>query len=364
MLVILWDPDTLLHQTVELLGSKLIPALESPARLEAILKALRTSKHELRTIESAHLQDDRRLTRLLELTSATHSPDYLQHLRDIFQVWLDAGLIKIDGHVLPECFVYPTTTGKPLRPPKDLFARAGYYAFDMSSGIMSDSYKAIVASANLASEGTDMLAGFANIPNDIDTVVALCRPPGHHCDGQRAGGYCYINNAALAASTWRSEHPEARVGILDIDFHHGNGTQEIFYADPKTLYVSIHGEDEFPYYTGAADETGSGDAQGTNINLPLKVGSSIEVYMEKLDYGLKKLVESRPEFLIVSLGFDTFHSDPLGHFQIHTEDYETISRTTRHALKGIPALVLLEGGYVIEHLGANMLSFLKGWSSD
>ena len=245
MLVILWDPDTLLHKTVELLGSRLIPALESPERIETILKALRSSEHDLRTISFNSLNDDGRVTRLLRLASDNHSQEYLHHLRDIFDVWVAAGLIKEDGHVLPECFVYPTKTGKPPRPPKDPFARAGYYTFDMSSGIMSDSYKAIVASTNLASEGTDILSGFPNLPNDIDTVAALCRPPGHHCDGQRAGGYCYINNAALAVSTWKSSHPDARVGILDIDFHHGNGTQEIFYADPKVLYVSIHGEDEF-----------------------------------------------------------------------------------------------------------------------
>lgn len=245
MLVILWDPDTLLHKTVELLGSKLIPALESPQRLEAILKTLHKSEHDLRTVNFSSLTNDERTARLLKLTSHSHSQEYLNHLRDIFEVWVEAGLIKGDGHVLPECFVFPTKTGKPARPPKDPFARAGYYAFDMSSGLMSDSYKAIVASANLASEGTDMLSGFPNLPNNIDTVVALCRPPGHHCDGQRSGGYCYINNAALAVSTWKSTHPDARVGILDIDFHHGNGTQEIFYADSKVFYVSIHGEDEF-----------------------------------------------------------------------------------------------------------------------
>ena len=118
-----------------------------------------------------------------------------------------------------------------------------------------------------------------------------------------------------------------------------------------------------PYYTGAEDETGVGAAEGTNINMPIKVGSPIEEYMAKLDFGLKKLVEFKSEFLIVSLGFDTFHADPLGHFQIHTEDYETIARTTRQALKEVPALILLEGGYVIEYLGGNMLSFLKGWQS-
>lgn len=208
-----------------------------------------------------------------------------------------------------------------------------------------------------------MLVGFAGTPPEVDTALALCRPPGHHCDGRRAGGYCYINNAALAVSTWRSTHPEARIGILDIDFHHGNGTQEIFYADPKVMYVSLHGDDEFPYYTGAEDETGIGEGKGMNINLPLKVGSPIEEYLEKLEHGLRRLVEFKIEFLIVSLGFDTFHSDPLGHFQIHTEDYGTIAKTTRQALQNIPALILLEGGYVIEHLGANMLSFLKGWNS-
>lgn len=367
MLVILYDPDSLLHQTVELLGSKLIPAIESPARLEAILEALHVSEHEVRTIQFGSHGDEVRMARWTNLTAENHDHGYLQHLQTIHEEWTTAGLIEKDGHVLPECFWLPTSTGKPMRPPKDAFARAGYFAFDMSSGIMADSYRAIVASANLAYEGTDMLRGFGE--SDVDTVFALCRPPGHHCDGRRAGGYCYINNAALAVSTWRaststSSSPEAaRIGILDVDFHHGNGTQEIFYADPQVMYVSLHGEDEFPYYTGGADETGTGAAQGTNLNLPLPVGSAIETYLQKLEEGLRALVAFKPAFLVVSLGFDTFHSDPLGYFQIHTADYETIARTARQSLPHIPALILLEGGYVIEHLGANVLSFLKGWKS-
>lgn len=364
MLVILYDPDCLLHQTVELLGSKLIPALESPDRLEAILKALHLSKHDIRLVQPSATKQNDRSKHLIDITSDTHGDAYLQHLRTIYDEWLSAGLIEADGHVLPECFTFPLTTGKPLRAPKDAFARAGYYAFDMSSGIMAKSYQAIVASANLAWEGTDMLTGFASGQvTEPDTVFALCRPPGHHCDGQRVGGYCYINNAALAVSTWRSTYPDSRVGILDIDFHHGNGTQEIFYADPKVLYVSIHGEDEYPYYTGAEDEVGVWKGEGFNVNLPLKVGSSIEEYVEKLDIGLKRLVEYKPEFLVVSLGFDTFHSDPLGSFQIHTEDYATIATRTRESLAGIPALILLEGGYVIDCLGVNVLSFLDGWKS-
>lgn len=363
MLAILYDPDSLLHETVELLGSKLIPAIESPARLEAILKSLHLSDHALRSIHFSKAGDKSRMARLLELTSANHSDGYLQHLQTVHDDWVKADLIKRDGHVLPECFTYPTSTGKSLKPPKDLFARAGYYSFDLSSGIMSESYKAIIASANLAWEGADMLSGFPSDGTEVDTVFALCRPPGHHCDGHRIGGYCYINNAAVAVTAWRASHPNARIGILDIDFHHGNGTQEIFYSDPKVMYVSIHGEDEYPYYTGAVDETGNGEGKGFNINYPLKVGSPIEEYLEKLDSGLKHLVEYETEFLIVSLGFDTFHGDPLGSFQIHTEDYTTIARTTREQLSGVPALILLEGGYVIEHLGENVLSFLKGWKS-
>ncbi|KAL6253397.1 hypothetical protein RBB50_001121 [Rhinocladiella similis] len=369
MLAILYDPDCLLHETVEILGSKLIPALESPVRLEAILRALRLSEHDVRTIHFSSLNDEARTTRLLSLTSQTHKHDYISHLQTVYDEWLSAGLIEREGHVLPECFYLPTSTGKPMRPPKDTFARAGYYAFDMSSGIMSESYRAIVASANLACEGVEMLTDATTTRTStssyVDTIFALCRPPGHHCDGYRAGGYCYINNAALAVSTWRASNAnaDAKIGILDIDFHHGNGTQEIFYSDPKVLYVSIHGEDEFPYYTGAEDERGHGAAEGRNVNLPLKVGSSIEEYLEKLDYALQRLVEYDTEFLIVSLGFDTYHSDPLGSFQIHTEDYETIARKTRQSLKGIPALILLEGGYVIEELGNNVLSFLKGWKS-
>ncbi|KAK4937453.1 hypothetical protein LTR10_021905 [Elasticomyces elasticus] len=364
MLVILWDPDCLLHETVELLGSKLIPALESPARLDAILKALHITEHGFRVVQPSAIDNEARISRVLKSTSDTHNYNYLQHLQTVYEEWLSAGLIEKDGNVLPECFYLPTSTGKPMRPPKDVFARAGYFAFDMSSGIMSNSYRAIVASANLAHEGTDMLTGFGTKGGtDVDTVFALCRPPGHHCDGRRAGGYCYINNAALAVSTWRASNPKARVGILDIDFHHGNGTQEIFYSDSQVLYVSIHGADEFPYYTGAEDEKGTGDGEGMNINLPLKVGSPFEEYMLKLEYGLDRVHEFTPEFLVVSLGFDTFHADPLGHFQIHTEDYETIATRTRQKLKDIPSLILLEGGYVIEHLGANVLSFLKGWKS-
>jgi acetoin utilization deacetylase AcuC-like enzyme len=226
----------------------------------------------------------------------------------------------------------------------------------MSSGIMDKTYLSIIASANLALEAVRQLE-----ESQIDEVVALCRPPGHHCNGHKAGGYCYVNNAAVAISEWRRHSPEAKIGILDVDFHHGNGTQDLFYSDPRTFYTSIHGEDEFPYYTGTEDECGEGQAIGTNLNLPLATGSSFDQYLEKLELALSALSKHEPEFLLVSLGLDTFHLDPLGNFKIDTEDYETMARIVRQRLPSVPAVILLEGGYALEHLGNNLLSFLNGW---
>ena len=357
-MIVLHDPNTLLHETVELLGSNMIPALESPTRIRAIVETISHSDHTLQIVGSpSNNASDQKI--VLDLVRQTHGNDYLNHLDNAFKQWRDAGLIGQHDSILPECFVFQTIARATPQAPKDIFARAGFFAFDMSSGIMQNTYTSILASANLAVQAVHKLRN-----DDIKNAVALCRPPGHHCDGHRAGGYCYVNNAAVAVSAWRTHSPEGRVGILDIDFHHGNGTEEIFYDDPKVFYTSIHGEGEFPYYTGMADEIGTGDAIGTNLNLPLVTGSSFEAYMEKLGLALSALTDFIPEFLVVSLGFDTFHLDPLGSFKIDTEDYEVMGRRIRERLAGLPVVILLEGGYCVEHLGGNLLSFIKGWETN
>lgn len=354
-MLILHDPDTLSHETIELLGSKVIPALESPSRILAILEAVSKSQHEVKHIR-LHDSSEATFDSLIELIGQTHDQGYLGHLKNVFKQWRDDGLVEECEHVLPECFVFTSTARTPTQPPKDIYARAGYYAFDMSSGIMNKTYVSTMASANLA------VAAVRRLRDDqVNEVVALCRPPGHHCNGHKAGGYCYVNNAALSISEWRRQSPNARVGILDVDFHHGNGTQDIFYSDPNVFYTSIHGADEFPYYTGNEDERGDGDAIGTNLNLPLETGSSFDQYLQKLESALAGLLKHEPEFLLVSLGFDTFNLDPLGSFKIHTEDYEVLARTVRTRLPNVQTVILLEGGYVVEHLGSNLLSFLKGW---
>jgi acetoin utilization deacetylase AcuC-like enzyme len=411
-MLILHDPATLTHKTIELLGAKVIPALESPERISAILNSIQASNaHEIKTTtfesNSAFGQE------LLQVLSSTHDAGYLHHLEHAHPSWVREGLLDQDESILPECFPFPNSTRvsdgdqHPV-PPKDIFARAGFYAFDMSTGICAGTYRSIIASANLAFKGVGILFPETRLPKHSNTVLALCRPPGHHCDTRRAGGYCYINNAVVAVETFRKIHhrhhpapspsqpaptsssypdqnqssqpssPEPRIAILDLDFHHGNGTQEAFYSDPNVLYISIHGQDEYPYYTGRDTETGVGRAVGTNLNLPLPAGSTVQQYVEKLDLGLNALVSFKPDFVVLSLGFDTFHLDPLGSFKIETEDYASIAEHVGKRLKLLPmdigggggggdsreaisCLILMEGGYVIEKLGPNLLSFLKAW---
>ena len=356
-MIILHDKQTLLHKTIELLGAKIIPAQESPTRITEILLAFARSHHELKHISLE--KSDRALDALIDLIGETHGHDYLLHLKEVYNRWLEDGLIEDGEDILPECFVFSTKAPAPTQPPKDIYARAGYFAFDMSSGITNKTYASIIASANLAREAVRQSQN-----NKLKDVVALCRPPGHHCNGHRAGGYCYVNNAVVAISEWRRQSPDSKIGILDIDFHHGNGTQDIYYSDSQVFYTSIHGADEFPYYTGKEDERGEGDAQGTNLNFPLQPGSSFEAYLEKLELALAALAKHSPDFLLVSLGFDTFHLDPLGSFKIYTEDYEVMARTVRLRLPNVPSVLILEGGYAIEHLGDNFLSFLGGWEGN
>ena len=356
-MLVLHDSDTLLHNTVELLGSKVIPALESPDRIKTILASLSQSHHIIRHIESP-FRSGSDLRSLLNLIQENHGEDYLEHLKGAFDQWRKAGLIEQQESILPECFAFFNKAGPFPKPPKDIYARAGFFAFDMSSGIMEETYASVIASANLAKQAVQKLT-----KGSENEVLALCRPPGHHCDGHRAGGYCYVNNAAVAISEWRSHTPGSRIAILDIDFHHGNGTQEIFYDDANVFYTSIHGEDEFPYYTGRSDEVGRGEAVGTNLNLPLAAGSSFAEYLEKLDIALSALSRFESQLLLVSLGFDTFCLDPLGSFKIDTDDYGVLAQKVRQAFPKVPALILLEGGYHLDTLAENLLSFLREWES-
>ena len=214
---------------------------------------------------------------------------------------------------------------------------------------------AAIASADLARRGALALAA-----GEDETVFALCRPPGHHCAPDLMGGYCYLNNTAIAVQTLLDTLPaDQQVSVLDLDFHHGNGTQQIFYRESNPCYVSIHGEDEYPYFSGARSEVGEGDGEGYNLNLPILCDEvNWDVYEPQLKEAVEKLKSVGTQWLVISLGFDTFVGDPVGKFQLQTENYGVMGETVGRC--GWPLLVVLEGGYVIEELGKNCLEFLRG----
>ncbi|KAL7267073.1 hypothetical protein RUND412_010355 [Rhizina undulata] len=350
---ILYNPAVLAHSPMEMLGSKLLTAYESPQRIESILTAL--EKHELANYITTIELD---VAFAEEAALAVHTPEYIEHLKTVFASWEAEGLIESGGCILPECFPVRRLASGGQRvkpgPPRYTMARVGYYAFDMSTGITEHTYNAALSSAHTCVAGASSLL---DTPEEL--VFCLTRPPGHHCSEDLAGGYCYLNNTAIAVKYFLSQRPDAQVSILDLDFHHGNGTQEIFYSVSSPCYVSIHGEDEYPYYTGGESEIGEGDGEGYNLNLPLPANiSGIEEYLEKLEPALEKITNVGTEYLVISLGFDTFHLDPIGRFLLETDHYRLIAE--RIADLGLPTMVILEGGYCLEHLGENVVSFLKG----
>jgi acetoin utilization deacetylase AcuC-like enzyme len=184
----------------------------------------------------------------------------------------------------------------------------------------------------------------------------LCRPPGHHCGTDYLGGYCYLNNAAIAAEAAVSAG--RRVAILDIDYHHGNGTQDIFWTRGDVPFVSIHADPrtDYPFFWGHADETGEGAGEGANLNLPLAQGAALAEYLPALDRALERIAAHAPDLLVVSFGADTYEADPISSFRLVTRDYAVLAR--RIASVGAPALIDMEGGYALDALATNVAEFL------
>ena len=246
----------------------------------------------------------------------------------------------------------------------------GYYSFDMCAPIVAGTYQAARAAADVALTAADLLLGGERV------VYALCRPPGHHAGSDLYGGYCYLNNAAIAAeyllSTTDHRPPttdpvsssvvgrRSSVAILDIDYHHGNGTQQIFYARSDVLFVSIHADParEYPFFAGYADERGGGEGAGLNLNIPLEPGVADARYLGALEQALAAIDAFGPRHLVLSAGFDTFGGDPLGDFALTAAAYPAIGR--RIAALGLPTLVVQEGGYAVAALGENVVGLLRG----
>lgn len=332
------------HQgKVEMFRGALVPCFEVPARADHVLAELQ--RRHLGTVEAPRAFDDSALT-------AIHSPRYLNFLATAWSQWvaLDPANANID--ILPS--VWPTRTFRTDIEPDNFAAKVGLYSFDAGSPFTSGTWVAARAGAHCAlSAAQAVLAGDR-------AAFALSRPPGHHAGADFFGGYCFLNNAALAAQQLRNAGMK-KVAILDVDYHHGNGTQAIFYDRPDVFFASIHGDPrtEYPFYLGYADETGVGAGLGANLNLPLPRGTDFAAWSDALTHALAAIAGFGADALVVSLGLDTFEGDPISGFRLKSDDYLRMGE--RLAQVGLPTVLVFEGGYAVEEVGTNAANVLEAF---
>jgi acetoin utilization deacetylase AcuC-like enzyme len=318
-------------------GGQHMPYLENPERMERILSALE-SQDWVEILET----EDFGLDPIL----AVHDTEYVDFLRTAYEEWMQEETTYEKKALLPANF--PARGWS--RRPKSLLGRAGYHMFDLSAPIMGGTYQAALGSANCAVSGAKAIVGGER------SAFALCRPPGHHAGKSFCGGYCYLNNAAVAAN-WLTKF--GKVTILDIDFHAGNGTQDIFYERDDVLTISIHADPDFQYpsFCGFADETGAGPGSGLHRNFPLPAGTEDAKYLATLEEALSLIRSYSPSFLVLSAGMDLYQGDPLGTFKITRDGIRQIGE--RLVFSNLPTLIVMEGGYNNEALGDNITTLLE-----
>jgi acetoin utilization deacetylase AcuC-like enzyme len=330
-----FDKRQLAHApAVELHNGSFVPYAETPARAESVLAAVGPAEPAVDHGEAP--------------LRAVHDEAYLAFLWSAHKDWRAAGR---EGDA--SGYAWPVVRRRPLALDR-IDAKLGAYSFDASSPIAEGTWEGAYWSAQTALTALDaVLAGER-------AAFALCRPPGHHAGCDYLGGYCHLNNAAIAAEA--ATAAGRRVAILDVDYHHGNGTQDIFYARGDVLFVSIHADPrmDYPYYWGHADETGEGDGAGATLNLPLPRGTGLAAYLPALETALARIAAFGADLLVISYGADTYAGDPISHFRLETADYALIA--ARIAALQLPALVVMEGGYAVDALGANVAAFLGGLS--
>lgn len=281
----------------------------------------------------------------LDTLLTVHDENYVRFFEGAWAAWSES------GQTIP-LIPYTYAHRGAASPSANIVGAAGYHCFDPQTPIVEGTYKAAWASARSSLTAADLVASGEH------TVYALCRPPGHHASADVYGGYCFFNNAALAA-----KRLDSRVAILDIDYHHGNGTQDIFYARSGTLTVNIHGHPDraYPFFSGRSNELGEGPGLGTNRNFPLPPDVSDDTYLETLNNALDVIDRFDPRYLIVSAGFDIYMGDPLGDFGISLDGLERIGK--RIAATGFDTLVVQEGGYHVDDLGRCARAFLRPLAS-
>ncbi|MGJ7511941.1 histone deacetylase family protein [Variovorax sp. GT1P44] len=333
-----------LHEgKLEMFRGELVPCFEIPARADYVLQALKERK--LGPIESPDTFDDAVIARV-------HAPRYLDFLANAWSEWVAMDPANAGRDALPS--YWPIRTFRSDVLPASFPARLGLFSYDAGTPLTSGTWRAARAGADCA------LTAATRVLNGARAAFALTRPPGHHAGTDFFGGYCFLNNAAIAAQGLRDAGVE-RVAVLDVDYHHGNGTQAIFYDRADVQFTSIHGDPhtEYPYYLGYADERGAGEGLGFNRNLPLARGTGFAAWRAALKDALQGIAEYKAGALVVSLGLDTFEGDPIAGFTLATPDFLRIGEDIASA--GLPTVFVFEGGYAVAEVGANAVNVLDGF---
>lgn len=325
---------------VELTATGVVPAFEKPERAE-IIRA-RVEAVGLGPILPPVAQD-------LGLAARVHAPDFVAFLPRVWPMWVAAGR---SGTAMP--FTWPTRGLRGDVPPRHIDGLLGYYSFDAGANFVEGTWDAIRSSYEVALTAADRVSEGAG------AAYALCRPPGHHAGRAFMGGYCYLNNAACAAQRLL-DRGAGRVAILDVDYHHGNGTQEIFWHRADVLVANLHADpmEEYPYFLGHADEVGAGPGEGFTLNYPMPKGTAWERFGEALDRACARIDAYGPDAVVVSHGVDTFEKDPISKFRLTSADYPKIG--ARIAALRRPTLFVQEGGYAVAEIGVNAVGVLTGF---
>jgi acetoin utilization deacetylase AcuC-like enzyme len=324
----------------ELIDGKLMPCFEMPKRADIVLARVRDQKlGEVMAPRDFGLDPVKRV----------HRPRFVEFLRGAWDEW-------VTEHGAYDALPL-TWAARGMRSdviPENIDGRLSYYSIDAGTPITPGTWTAITSAANVA------LTGAGLVDAGERAAFALCRPPGHHAGSDFYGGYCFFNNAAVAAQEFRESGAD-RVAIFDVDYHHGNGTQEIFYLRPDVFTVSIHADpkQEYPFFLGHADEIGGAAGEGFHLNLPLRWGSAWDAYKGAMDTATARIRDYDADALVISLGVDTFEKDPISKFKLRHDDYLQIGRMI--AGLGLPTLFVFEGGYAVEELGINAVNVLQGF---
>jgi len=348
---VVYTPAHLGHDiTSETFMGEPVPANEVAERAEIIRATLDADRGFERREPTEHGEGP---------ITAVHDPGLVRFLEVAWSETRRQGIVRsyLSADTYPNIRMFEgmsaDATARLVREPEHAGGRAGFWGLDSAAPLVAGTYVAARGAVDVAMTAVDLVLGGER------AAYGLCRPPGHHAARSMYGGYCFFNNAAIAAEAIVARTGE-RVAILDVDYHHGNGSQQIFWRRGDVRYVSIHADPQraYPYFLGRADETGEGEGAGENLNIPLPAGATNEAYLEATDRAVEAIAAVPGSVIVVSLGFDTYGLDPIGDFALTTDVYHEVGR--RVATLGRRMVILQEGGYHRPSLGENARAWLRG----